>query len=179
MPVLEVHLTECQPDPRGDQMSSWPKVVPLLATRCLYWGVHLTWVCLTVNVKLTLCLTINIKLTWCSTVLCHYMPLLGGTFDLGMSDCKCQAELMSDCKCQADLMSHSSWSANISSNSRNLKLPFFTIRSLYQGVDVPADLPTWALTVEMSYHHSWPLEASTGGVDLPVDPPIWALTVEI
>ena len=33
--------------------------IPVLATRCLYWGVHLTWACLTVNVKLTLHLTVN------------------------------------------------------------------------------------------------------------------------
>ena len=31
------------------------------------WGVHLTWVCLTVNVKLSLCLTVNVKLTLCHT----------------------------------------------------------------------------------------------------------------
>ena len=61
-----VCLTAGQPDPKADQMSSWPDVVlllvtsclyqrdtsqlrstgrilvPVLATRCLYWGVHLT-----------------------------------------------------------------------------------------------------------------------------------------
>ena len=31
----EVHLTKGQPDPKADQMSSWPKLVSLLATRCL------------------------------------------------------------------------------------------------------------------------------------------------
>ena len=31
-----VHLTKGQPDPKADQMSSWPDVVLLLATRCLY-----------------------------------------------------------------------------------------------------------------------------------------------
>ena len=31
------------------------------------------------------------------------MPLLGGTSELDMSDCKCQVDLTSDCKCQADL----------------------------------------------------------------------------
>ena len=46
--VKGVHLTECQPDSKADQMSSWPKVISLLANRCLYWGamgtqgVHLT-----------------------------------------------------------------------------------------------------------------------------------------
>ena len=63
---------------KADQMSSWPDVVlllatrclyqggtsqlrstgpnlvPVFATRCLYWGVHLSWVCLTANVKLTI-----------------------------------------------------------------------------------------------------------------------------
>ena len=41
MPLLGVCLTECQPDPKAHQMSSWPDVVLLLATRCLYWGVAL------------------------------------------------------------------------------------------------------------------------------------------
>ena len=39
MPILmRVCLTQCQPDPKVHQMSSWPDVVLLLATRCLYWG---------------------------------------------------------------------------------------------------------------------------------------------
>ena len=54
-----------------------------------------------------------------------------------------------------------SWSANMSSNSRNLKLQSLTTRCLYWGVDLPVDLPIWALTVEISRHHSWPLDAST------------------
>ena len=33
-----VHLTKGQADPKPDQMSSWPDVVPFLATRCLYQG---------------------------------------------------------------------------------------------------------------------------------------------
>ena len=41
MPLLGGHLTKGQPDPKADQMSSWPDVVPLLATRCLYQGVCL------------------------------------------------------------------------------------------------------------------------------------------
>ena len=72
-----------------------------------------------------------------------------------------------------------SWSANMSSKRKNLKLSFLTTRCLYQGGDLPVDLPIWALTVEISNHHSWPLDASAGGVDLTVDLPIWALTVEI
>ena len=43
MPLLGVvHLTKGQPDWKADQMSSWPTVVPLLTTRCLYKGVCLT-----------------------------------------------------------------------------------------------------------------------------------------
>ena len=72
-----------------------------------------------------------------------------------------------------------SWSANMSSNCRNLKLPSLTTRYLYWGVDLPVEMPIWALTVEISSHHSWPLDASTGGVDLPVDWPIWVLTIEM
>ena len=72
-----------------------------------------------------------------------------------------------------------SWLANMSSNSKNLKSPFLTTRCLYWGVDLPVDQPIWALTVEISNHHSWPLDASARGVDLTVDLPIWALTVEI
>ena len=33
-----VHLTKDWPDPKADQLSCWPEVVPLLTTRCLYWG---------------------------------------------------------------------------------------------------------------------------------------------
>ena len=33
---------QCQPHPKDHQMSNWPEVVPLLATRCFYQGVHLT-----------------------------------------------------------------------------------------------------------------------------------------
>ena len=38
IPLLGVCLTECQPDPKAHQISSWPDVVLLWATRCLYWG---------------------------------------------------------------------------------------------------------------------------------------------
>ena len=79
-------------------------------------------------------------------------------------------------------MSSNTWSANMSSNSRNVKLPFLTTRCHYQGVDLPLDLPIWALTVEMWNCHSWPLDVTTRGVDLPIwaltlDLPIWALMV--
>ena len=45
-------------------------LVPFFTTRYLYLG-GLSWVCLSVNVKVTLCLTVNVKLTWCSTALAH------------------------------------------------------------------------------------------------------------
>ena len=32
------YLTKHQPDPQAVDMSCWPAVVPLLTTRCLYWG---------------------------------------------------------------------------------------------------------------------------------------------
>ena len=154
MPLLGVHLTECQPDPKDLQMSRWPKVVPFWVTRCLYWRyvwAQVNWTYVSsilghqmplpggtsdwmsarpnsnqmsrwpdvVPLLLTRCLYRgvvwmsawpkgwpNVKLTCCSTTLgdltrCLYQ---GGTFDLGMYDCKCQADLMSDCKYQADLM---------------------------------------------------------------------------
>ena len=39
---IGVYLTKGQPDPKAEQMSSWLDIVPLLATRCLYQGVHLS-----------------------------------------------------------------------------------------------------------------------------------------
>ena len=114
--------------------------------------------------------------------------------------------LTTRCLCQSG--SSDNWSANMSSNSRNLKLPSLTTRCLYWGVDLPVEMPIWALTVEISSHHSWPLDISTEGrsasclasmssenrnlkspflttrglycgVDLPVNRQIWALSVEI
>ena len=53
---------------------------------------------------------------------------------------------------------------NNTSNSRNLKLPFLATRWLYWGgVDLPVDLSILALIVEISNHHSWPLDDSTWG----------------
>ena len=73
-----------------------------------------------------------------------------------------------------------SWSANISSNSRNLKLTFFTTRC-HGRVHLPVDLSILALIEEISNWHSWPLDDSTGGgrVDLPLDLLILAIIVEI
>ena len=59
-------------------MSSWPDVVLLLTTRCLYWGyICIFSIAFPQNVKPTLCMTVHIKLTWHSTALGHQMPLLG------------------------------------------------------------------------------------------------------
>ena len=46
----------------------------------------------------------HMSMTLCSTTLGHQMPVLGDTSDLGMPDCKCQADLTSDCTCQPHLM---------------------------------------------------------------------------
>ena len=145
---------------------------PFLTAKCLYWGVFLP-----VN-----------RPIWALTV-----------------------EISSDHSWTLDASTggrSASWLANMSSNNRNVKSPFLTAKCLYWGVFLPVDLPIWALTVEISNHNSWPLDASTGGrsanwsanicsnirnlkspflttrclywgVDLPVDWPILALTVEI
>ena len=69
----------------------------------------------------------------------------------------------------------------MTSNCRNVKLPFLTTRCHYWGgwVDLPLDLPIRALTVEITYCHSWPLDATHGEVDMPVGLPIWSLTIEM
>ena len=59
-------------------------------------------------------------------------------------------------------------SANISTNRRNHILPILPTRSHYWGVYLPVDLPIWtltiwALTVEITYCHSWRLDATTRG----------------
>ena len=71
MPILVgVWLTECQPDPKAHQMSSWhmtagqsdpkahqmsswPDIVLLLATRCFYWG--FVWLNVSLTQRLTKC----------------------------------------------------------------------------------------------------------------------------
>ena len=74
---MGVHLIECQPDQKAHQISSWPGIVLLLATRCSMGGTS-DWI------SAWLKGLPNVKLTWCSTALGHYMPLqgVGG----GMSD---------------------------------------------------------------------------------------------
>ena len=56
-----------------------------------------------------------------------------------------------------------SWSANMSSDIRNLKSPFLTTGRIYWGVNLPVDQPIWAPRVEISFHYSWLLDASTSG----------------
>ena len=67
---------------KANQVSSWTDVVLLLATRCLLWGVHLSWVYLTANVKLTWHSTAqywaHINWTQVSSTVDHEMPLPGG-----------------------------------------------------------------------------------------------------
>ena len=49
---------------------------------------------------------------------------------------------------------------------------------IYWGVDMPLDLPIWALTIEKQ---KWPFRwkgRCTWGVDLPLDLPIWVLAIE-
>ena len=147
---------------------------PFLTTRCLYWGGDLLvdwpiWV-----------LTIEIS--------SHHSWLLDASSGGEICQFICQiwalkVEISSHHSWPLDASTSggwsASWSANMSSNSRNLKLPSLTTRYLYWGVDLPVEMPIWALTVEISSHHSWPLDASTGGVDLPVDWPIWVLTIEM
>ena len=72
-----------------------------------------------------------------------------------------------------------SWSAYVTCNNSNLKLPFFAMRCLYLGVDLPVNLPIWSGTIEIWNCHSWPLDAYTRGVDLPVDLPMWPVTIAI
>ena len=87
--LQKVHLSSGQHDQNDKHMSCLPDVVLLLVTRCSYWGVCLT------HVQVTLCLTVNVKVAQHSTALCHQMPLLGGTSELGMSDCNLPPQLSS------------------------------------------------------------------------------------
>ena len=67
-------------------MPSWPDVVPVQATRCLFWGyIWLNvWARMSVFVSIELLkmsrwpyIWLYVKLTWCSTSLGHQMPILG------------------------------------------------------------------------------------------------------
>ena len=175
---------------------------PFLTAKCLYWGVFLP-----VNWPI-LALTVEI-----SSV--HSWTLDAST---GGRSASWDANMSSNSRnLKSQFLTHrclywrgrsASWSVNMSSNTRNLKSPMLNKRGLYWGVDLPVDLPIFALTLEISCHHSWPLDASTRGVpagcslnlssnsrnlksqflttrclywgvDLPVPLIIWALTVEI
>ena len=50
---------------------NWTEVSIILGHEIALLGVHLSWVSLTVNVKVTLHLTVYVKLTWHSTALGH------------------------------------------------------------------------------------------------------------
>ena len=65
------------------------------------------------------------------------------------------------------------------SDSRNVTLPFRCTGRCIQGVDLPVDMPIWALAVKNLKLPFTSTGRSTWGVDLPVDLPIWALTVKI
>ena len=113
------------------------------------------------------------------------MSLLGGTtwsarVDLPLE--KSANMLFLTTRCQYQGGRSANWSANMSSNSRNVKLPFLTTRCHYWGdipVDLPLDLPIWAVTVEMWNCYSWPLDATTGGRSARSATWYWALTVEM
>ena len=117
----------------------------------------------------------NLKLPFLTTR-CLYW---GDRSAVNLPICTLTVEISSHHSWPLDASTSGSWSANINSNSRNLKSPFLTTGCIYWGVNLPVDQPIWAPRVEISSHHSWPLDASTVGVDMPVDLPIWALTVEI
>ena len=107
MPLLEWYLTKGQPDTKVEQISSWPEVIPLLATRCLYWGLNMTkghpnprpdqissspevipllttrclyqgWGVMSNQSSTWPKVWPNVKLTWSSTTLDHEMPQFWG-----------------------------------------------------------------------------------------------------
>ena len=90
------------------------KLVPFLACQIALWeGVHLNWGQLYVHwyhyflrsvLSTLLPFFAQFSCIYASTILHHQIPLLGGS-KLGMSESKCQGDLMSDCKCQVDLTS--------------------------------------------------------------------------
>ena len=95
------------------------------------------------------------------------MPLLGGrsvSWSANMSSNRrnLKASFLTN-RCLYWRGRSASWLANMSSNRRNLKSPFLTTRCLYQGGNLPVDWPIWALTEEISSHHSWPLDTYTRG----------------
>ena len=113
------HLTKDQSDLKSDQMSTWPKVISYLATRCLCWG-YIWWkVSLTKNLakcqpspkphlKEThlikghpdLKIWPNVNLIWSSITLSHKMLLPGWYI---WPDVNLTWSLM---KCQSDLKPH-------------------------------------------------------------------------
>ena len=123
---MGLHLANGQPDTKADQISSWPEVIPLLATRCLYWGLNLTkghpnprpdqmsswpevipllttrclyqgWGVMSNQSSIWSKVRPNIKLTWSNTTLGHQMPLLECVSDQ-------RSNWPKQTKCQVDLM---------------------------------------------------------------------------
>ena len=161
---------------------------PFLTTRCLYWGVDLPvnqqiWT-LTVEISSdhswpldasarVVDLTIDLPI-WALTVEisnCHSWPLdasaSGGwsaswSANISSNSRNLKSPFLTT-RCLFWRRRSAIWSANMSYNSRNLKSPFLTIRCLYLGGDLLVDWPIWVLTIEISSHHSWLLDASTGG----------------
>ena len=135
--------------------------LPFLTTRCLYRKVDLP-------VNLPIC-ALMVKISYC-----HSWPLDASTgwrvyLPVDLPVWKLTEEMRNHLSWPLDAsMGHrsDSWYVNMSSKSRNVKLPILITRCLYWGVDLPVNLPVdlsiWGLTVEKSYHQSWPVEASLG-----------------
>ena len=137
--------------------NSWNLKSPFLTIRCLYWrGRSASWLAnMSSNNR-------NVKSPFL-TAKCLYWRVF---LPVDLPIWALTVEISSDHSWPLDASTggrSASWSANMSSNSRNLKSQFLTTRCLYWGVDLPVDLPIFALTLEISSHHSWPLDASTGG----------------
>ena len=124
--------------------------LPFLTTRCLYGGVDLPIWALTVEISYCHCWPVDV--TTRGVDLPVDLPIWALTVEMSYHH-----------SWPLHASTRRGWSANMSSNSRNLILPLLTTRCLYWGVDLPVDVPIWALTVEISYCHSSPLDATTGG----------------
>ena len=140
---------------KADQMSNWPKVVSLLATRYLYWG---WWMgCREVRGQLWP----NISQSWCSTTLGHYIPLAGSTSDhrlalmsswpkvVPLLPTRCLYWGMHLTKGQPDQMS--SWPKVVS---------FLATRCLFQGVHLTKGQPVPKADQTSSWPKAVPLFAT-------------------
>ena len=133
---------------RSANMSSSSRNVklPFLTTRCLYWGVDLPGglpiLALTVEMWNWHSWPLDASTGWVD--LPGHLPI----WALAAEMWNCHSWSL-DASTGGDRSAR--WSANMSSSSRNVKLAFLTTRCHYQGVDLPLDLPIWALTVEASW----------------------------